>query len=106
MRAFLHKDRQVDGYWTGYSPSLERAVLKKDKFLSDEGTEPEQAITKPEDAAAQQSASQQTLSAAAPASTPTAPQTQKPASKPPVHPEYKTQSLFGEKLQGALTRRE
>ncbi|HUS04777.1 MAG TPA: OB-fold nucleic acid binding domain-containing protein [Bryobacteraceae bacterium] len=33
MRAFLEKDRQVDGCWTGYSPSLERSVLKKLRFL-------------------------------------------------------------------------
>jgi 3'-5' exoribonuclease len=101
MRGFLHKDRQVDGYWTGYSPSLERAVLKKDKFLSEEGQESECPVTKPEEPAPQQS-----LSAAAPASTQGPAPAPKSPPKPPAQPEYKTQSLFGEKLQGALTRRE
>lgn len=35
MRAFLEKDRQVDGCWTGYSSTLERSVLKKNKYLQD-----------------------------------------------------------------------
>ncbi len=33
MRAFLEKDRQVDGCWTGYNPTLERSFLKKRKYL-------------------------------------------------------------------------
>lgn len=37
MRAFLEKDRCVDGCWTGFSPSLERSILKKRKYL--EGAE-------------------------------------------------------------------
>jgi 3'-5' exoribonuclease len=35
MRAFIEKDRYVDGCWTGFSPSLERSVLKKRKYLED-----------------------------------------------------------------------
>jgi 3'-5' exoribonuclease len=34
MRAILEQDRQVTGYWTGYSTSLERVVLKKLKYLA------------------------------------------------------------------------
>jgi 3'-5' exoribonuclease len=33
MRSLVEKDRQFDGCWTSYSSSLERAVLKKRKFL-------------------------------------------------------------------------
>jgi 3'-5' exoribonuclease len=34
MRALVDQDRQVDGYFTGFSASLERVVLKKAKYLS------------------------------------------------------------------------
>jgi 3'-5' exoribonuclease len=34
MRAQIEKDRQVDGCFTSYSPSLERSALKKDRFLN------------------------------------------------------------------------
>jgi 3'-5' exoribonuclease len=33
MRALAERDTLVEGNWTGYSPALERAVLKKDRFL-------------------------------------------------------------------------
>jgi len=39
MRAIVEQDRQVEGHWTGYSPSLERVVLKKLKYLADEREE-------------------------------------------------------------------
>ena len=29
MRALAEKDRHIEGCWTGYSPSLERSILKK-----------------------------------------------------------------------------
>ena len=35
MRSLVAKDRHVEGYWTRYSPSLERAVLKKLKYLDE-----------------------------------------------------------------------
>src|SRR5580700_3442364 len=35
MRALEEKDRHIEGCWTGYSPSLERAILKKAKYLED-----------------------------------------------------------------------
>lgn len=35
MRALTEKDRHVDGCWTAYSPSLDRAILKKAKYLED-----------------------------------------------------------------------
>jgi 3'-5' exoribonuclease len=36
MRALVAKDRLVEGYWTGYNASLERAVLKKGKYLEEQ----------------------------------------------------------------------
>jgi 3'-5' exoribonuclease len=33
MRGLLERDRQVEGVWTGYSSALDRALLKKSKFL-------------------------------------------------------------------------
>ncbi|MBK5292177.1 MAG: HD domain-containing protein [Acidobacteriia bacterium] len=35
MRVAVEKDRLVTGCWTGYVPSLERNLLKKDKFLQE-----------------------------------------------------------------------
>lgn len=35
MRSMVAKDRHVDGCWTGYSASLDRAVLKKAKYLDE-----------------------------------------------------------------------
>ena len=35
MRATVEKDRQVEGCWTSYNTALERAVLKKLKFLEE-----------------------------------------------------------------------
>ena len=36
MRAFIEKDRHVEGCWTSYSSSLERPVLKKLRYLDDQ----------------------------------------------------------------------
>ncbi len=33
MRGLIERDRQIEGVWTGYSPALDRSVLKKSKFL-------------------------------------------------------------------------
>ncbi len=33
VRVAVEKDRMVTGCWTGYVPSLERSILKKEKFL-------------------------------------------------------------------------
>ena len=35
MRATVAKDRHVEGCWTGYSPPLDRAVLKKARYLEE-----------------------------------------------------------------------
>lgn len=33
MRGLIERDRQIEGVWTGYSPALDRAALKKNRFL-------------------------------------------------------------------------
>jgi 3'-5' exoribonuclease len=35
MRLIVDRDSQVEGMFTGYSPAMERSVLKKDKFLEE-----------------------------------------------------------------------
>ena len=35
MRVMVDKDRLVEGYFTGYSSSMERSILKKAKFLDE-----------------------------------------------------------------------
>src|ERR1700732_2055489 len=36
MRSLVAKDRHVEGFWTGYSASLERTLLKKVKYLEED----------------------------------------------------------------------
>jgi 3'-5' exoribonuclease len=71
MRVLAEKDRHIEGYWTGYSPSLDRSVLKKAKYLDAEApaVEPIQASTPAESAAPVQS--QQPLEPQQQRSTPT-----------------------------------
>jgi 3'-5' exoribonuclease len=84
MRAFLEKDRQVDGCWTGYSPTLERSVLKKSRYLEDAPSEPQALPSHP-------------LTTAAAAPRPSNPPQRPPQPAP-------TSSHFGQLLQGALKR--
>jgi 3'-5' exoribonuclease len=35
MRALIDRDKQVTGVWTSYSSPLDRAALKKSKYLDD-----------------------------------------------------------------------
>jgi 3'-5' exoribonuclease len=88
MRAFLQKDRHVEGCWTGYNASLERSVLKKQKFLEEEDQENQTPAPPPPPVAAVVAAVQ-----------PEPPPKQPAPAQPP---QFKPQSLFGEKLQGAL----
>jgi 3'-5' exoribonuclease len=39
MRRLVAEDRHVEGFWTGYNPSLDRSVLKKVKYLEEEPVE-------------------------------------------------------------------
>jgi 3'-5' exoribonuclease len=40
MRLMVDRDRQVEGHFTGYSPSMERSILKKAKFLEEPPAQP------------------------------------------------------------------
>jgi 3'-5' exoribonuclease len=75
MRVMVDRDRLVEGFFTGYNPSMERSVLKKAKFME----EP----------------------AAAPPSEPQAPPP--PAPAPKAAPPPRPSSVFGDKLIHALT---
>ena len=54
MRIALEKDRQVDGHLTSYSQSLERSVLKKDKFLNEPAKQAAPPQSKPQQGPARQ----------------------------------------------------
>ena len=84
MRSLVAKDRHVEGFWTGYSASLERTLLKKAKYLEEDlsGLSPEMASPPP----LQQTPVQQP------------PSTHVPASAPPAH------SVFAEKLKEAFRK--
>jgi hypothetical protein len=73
MRRLIEADQQVAGNFTGYSPSLERVLLKKEKYL---GAPPAVA---------------RAVAASAPA---------RPAAPPALPP--KISSAFGDKLLQAL----
>jgi 3'-5' exoribonuclease len=47
MRAMIENDRQVEGCFTSYNPALERAVLKKDRYLNPEPAAEAPAASKP-----------------------------------------------------------
>jgi 3'-5' exoribonuclease len=85
MRGMVAKDRHVDGCWTAYSPSLERSVLKKSRYLDEE--EPAGAIAESEAPTSEQ------------LSLMPSPPEQKPA--PRGQRVGQTISLFAEKLQQA-----
>ncbi|MGC8794710.1 MAG: 3'-5' exoribonuclease YhaM family protein, partial [Bryobacteraceae bacterium] len=122
MRALVENDRQVEGHWTGYSPSLERVVLKKLKYLAEgREEEEEEAILKQSDPAPRATPGPSKPSTPGPARP--APSAVEPrrATQPPASPgapapgqpragsrpaSGKTMSLFGERLAEALGRRE
>ncbi len=84
MRVLVEQDRLVEGCFTAYNPSLERAVLKKAKYL-DDGLPAAEPQARPSPAAA---------APEAPPAPPAAPQQKPPETRPP--------GLFGEKLGQAL----
>jgi 3'-5' exoribonuclease len=93
MRVLVDQDKQVEGHFTNYSSSLERAVLKKAKYLA-------QAVDCGGKAPAALPAGQPAVRPEpAPASGATAPPSAKPQPAPARLPEP---SLFGEKLSQAL----
>ena len=98
MRSTIAKDRQADGCWTSYNPSLERSVLKKLKYLEDHGTPAmvaapiESTPVEPEPVEPEPVASEPV------AAEPVVPLPPAPSPLPPPRAE-RSMSLFGEKLQ-------
>jgi 3'-5' exoribonuclease len=80
MRALIESDRQLEGCFTAYNSPLERAILKKDRFLNPEPESPK--------------------APAAAAQPPAAPP--QPASAANGAPAPKNDSLFADKLKLAL----
>jgi 3'-5' exoribonuclease len=106
MRAIVQNDRQLDGCFTGYSASLERTVLKMDRYWAEDSPAPvrpepskpvsdEPEFVKPVPAAfAPQNHAASPDGAAAPA----------PPRQPEQHPLFapKPESPFADKLRQAL----
>lgn len=82
IRGALQRDRLVDGEFTGWISSLERVLLKKDKYLEER---------KPVEPASQTTEPQPVVDPAPP-----------PAPKPPPKQPGPQNTLFAEKLQAVL----
>jgi 3'-5' exoribonuclease len=118
MRVLVEKDRLVEGDWTSYSPSLERVILKKGKYLGGVPAAAEDAAqpAPPTPAAVPPSRPAPPATDALPRpvkppepATPAAVPPPRPAPpatdalpRPLKPPEPVTPSLFGEKLGQAL----
>ena len=101
MRALAEKDRHVEGYWTGYSPSLDRSILKKAKFLADA---PARSVAASAPPALQDVPTPRDVPAKAPDSGPLPQQALSPQPTPPPPPAghfAPSSSPFAEKLQQA-----
>jgi len=83
MRHLIETDRQVGGNFTGYNPTLDRVLLKKDRYLAGPAPQPSPQIP------------------AAPAK-PAPPQAPMPAAASVAAPAARNSSLFGDKLLQAL----
>ncbi len=85
MRALVEKDRQVEGVFTGYSPAIERCILKKAKYLDPPAVESAKQAAPKQDA-------------------PKAPAAASPPSAPPPRQdrEPRSSSVFAGKLLQAL----
>ncbi|MGA2601602.1 MAG: HD domain-containing protein [Bryobacteraceae bacterium] len=105
MRAAIARDRNVDGCWTAYNAALDRAVLKKARFLDEGGDE---GVTEPASQAPAEPVSQNgtgTEPAGSPVVSPDAPElhaveTPQPGTTEPRRAE-RAPSAFAEKLQQA-----
>jgi 3'-5' exoribonuclease len=102
MRSALKRDRTVDGEFTGWISSLERTLLKKDRFLQDRPSE--SPVTAPA-TQAQETKPRVTPNAPGPPEPPPVPENRpiehdrRAEHKPPPN------TLFGEKLQAVLESR-
>jgi 3'-5' exoribonuclease len=98
MRAFTAKDRSVEGCWTGYNSTLERSLLKKQRYL--DGTVPVAAV-----APVQLDLACSTPAVVSPSVNPTVvspgPQQPPPVRHAPAPPKTST-TVMAEKLMGAL----
>lgn len=47
IRGTIERDKVMEGFWTGWSPPLERTLLKKERFLAAGTPEPEQHTAPP-----------------------------------------------------------
>jgi 3'-5' exoribonuclease len=104
MRGLAEKDRHIEGCWTGYSPSLERSVLKKTKYLEDAPTPEPAPAPMPAELAARHS--QQRPEAQQRPEGQQPPEAQRPPEhRQPPEPQQQrfapTSSPFAEKLQQA-----
>jgi 3'-5' exoribonuclease len=110
MRSQVEKDRHVDGCWTAYSPSLERSVLKKAKYLADDAGDESSEVAQVEITVVerQESAPHPVSPAAPPAAAPsatapsaTAPSATAPSATAGAQARPEAGSFFAEKLQQA-----
>jgi 3'-5' exoribonuclease len=94
MRFLAENDRQIEGCFTTYSSALERAVLKKDRYLTGEGGQPRAAGRPGADAPAVAPGLDTQAAAVQPAAA--------------AHPLFapKSDSPFADKLKQALTKQE
>jgi 3'-5' exoribonuclease len=96
MRNLVAKDRHVEGCWTGYSPALDRSVLKKVKYLDEFAENSTVGEIEVVEAITSQVAEQEAPVVADPEVSPSS----APASKVgPSNQQSRSLSLFGEKLQ-------
>ncbi len=106
MRTVLNRDAQSEGEFTNWIPSLERSILRKERYLNGEAAPKVVATAEPEPVEAAPPAPEP-VPAPAVAQTPKA-----PAEKPPVlerkpePPRHPMNTLFGDKLQAVLSERE
>ncbi|MFN7998082.1 MAG: HD domain-containing protein [Bryobacteraceae bacterium] len=98
MRRLLDTDRQVEGCFTSYSTSLERVLLKKDRYLSG----PPVADARPVEPRPPERVAASTPAQTAPPSAPRPP-VHEPVRQPAIAAAPKSSSAFADKLLQALT---
>ncbi len=105
VRAMVDKDRHIDGHWTSYSLSMDRAVLKKLKYLDGPANGGRSATPTPAVSAAPASSATQAPPASGNSTPAPEPLIAAPSSvhaAPPSPPPPARSSFFGDKLKQAL----
>lgn len=107
MRNALKRDHLVSGEFTGYIPSLERVLLRKEQYLGSERSAPEPPkAQQPVCPAPVKAAPEPANAPPEPVhATPAAPRAAPGAPDRRIDPKPATVSLFGEKLQAVLESR-